>query len=64
MEEYECLKCKHTWQEKTGPAICPYQGIEVVHTVECPNPECKHNYVKWLSFPEKWTCANDKWERL
>ena len=32
--KYKCLKCKHKWEEKPGPVICP---------------KCNHVYVKWLN---------------
>ena len=35
--KYKCLKCKHGWEGKCGPVICP---------------ECSYVYVKWLNVKE------------
>lgn len=35
--KYKCLKCKHKWEGKSGPVICP---------------RCSHLYVKWLNHKE------------
>jgi len=33
--EFQCLSCKHQWEDKPGP-------------IECP--KCNHIYVKWLNY--------------
>jgi len=35
--KYKCMKCKHKWEGKPGPVICP---------------KCNHIYVKWLNLKE------------
>lgn len=43
LAKYECFKCKHTWEEKPKPVVCP---------------ECKHLYVHWLNYKE-WKIWHD-----
>ena len=35
--KYKCMKCKHKWEGKPGPVICP---------------KCSHVYVEWLNHKE------------
>jgi len=35
--KYKCLKCKHGWEGKCGPTMCP---------------KCNHLYIKWLNVKE------------
>lgn len=35
--KYECLKCKHTWEDEPGPVECPL---------------CGHLYVSWINYEE------------
>lgn len=36
MEDFECVKCKKTWQDTVGPCVCP---------------SCKSCYIWWTSHP-------------